>query len=100
MGIHFDLNFQIFFIKMKLLVLLGTLAMILAASAQEDGAPPPVIEREESMIEPTPEMGDYREEDFDDVPEIEELMREEEDYEDRDEDGDVVPPEYKDDKNM
>ena len=29
-------------------------------------------------------------------------MREEdfEDFEDRDEDGDVVPPEYKDDKNM
>merc|ERR1712214_41710 len=95
----FDLNFQIFIIKMKLLVLFGTLA----TSAQEDGAPPPVIEREDSMVEPTPEMGDDREEDFDDVPEIEELMREEEDFEDfeeRDEDGDVVPPEYKDDKNM
>ena len=31
---------------------------------------------------------------------VQELMREEEDFEDRDEDGDVVPPEYKDDKNM
>ena len=71
MLIHFDLIFQIFIIKMKLLVLFGSLAMILAASAQEDGAPPPVIEREDSMVEPTPEMGDDREEDFDDVPEIE-----------------------------
>ena len=31
---------------------------------------------------------------------VQELMREEEDFEDRDEDGDEVPPEYENDKNM
>ena len=37
---------------MKFLILFGILAMTLAASAQEDVSPPPVIEREEDMIEP------------------------------------------------
>ena len=49
---HFDTIHQIYIIKMKFLILFGILAMTLAASAQEDVSPPPVIEREEDMIEP------------------------------------------------
>ena len=37
---------------MKFLIFFGILAMTLAASAQEDVSPSPVIEREEDMIEP------------------------------------------------
>ena len=57
---------------MKLLILIGVLAMTLAASAQEDVSPPPVIERGDFLEPPPlPEMEDDREEDFEDVAEEE-----------------------------
>ena len=57
---------------MKLLILIGVLAMTLAASAQEDVLPPPVIERGDFLEPPPlPEMEDDREEDFEDLPEEE-----------------------------
>merc|ERR1719340_428273 len=86
---------------MKFLIFFGILAMTLAASAQEDVSPPPVIEREED--EGAPEFPE--EEDMIEPPRLtEEEMRdedegapefpEEDDIDDRDvdEDGDEIPP--------
>merc|ERR1712088_839012 len=91
---HFDTIHQIYIIKMKFLILFGILAMTLAASAQEDVSPPPVIEREEDMIEP-PRLTEEEMRDEDEgAPEF----PEEDDIDDRDvdEDGDEIPPDFKD----
>merc|ERR1712203_816258 len=106
----FDTIHQIYIIKMKFLILFGILAMTLAASAQEDVSPPPVIEREEDMIEPPrlteeemrdedegapefPEEDDIDDRDFDE--DGDEFLPMDADR-DVDEDGDEIPPDFKD----
>merc|ERR1712109_341455 len=109
MGPHFDTIHQIYIIKMKFLIFFGILAMTLAASAQEDVSPPPVIEREEDVIEPprlTEEEMRDEDEGAPEFPEEDDVDRDvDEDGDeippmdadrDVDEDGDEIPPDFKD----